>query len=160
MSKRVVIMSGIPGSGKDTYAHSLPMPSGHKALISADQFFTMSDGYYKFDPSKLEQAHADCFRRFIEQVACPWKDIPPPLIVVCNTNTEAWEIAPYYQASLAFGWEPEIITLRCGTMEEVAKCAQRNIHGCPPAAVYAMHRRLKERRLPPFWKSTVEWVKV
>jgi hypothetical protein len=160
MIKKLVIMSGVSGSGKDTYAGSLPLDNGHSVLLSADQFFTSKNGY-KFDPRKLAAAHADCFRRFIEQVSHDWNDegLPAPLVVVCNTNTEVFEIAPYYQAGLAFGWDTEMITLRCGSMDEVEMCARRNCHGVPEHVVFAQHERLERRRLPSHWENTVVWVK-
>lgn len=135
---RVYVYCGIPGSGKSTAvakAHS-----GAK-ICSADNYFLVN-GEYKFDPSKLPNAHGLCLRRFTAYVISG-----EPEIVVDNTNTTAVEIAPYAALALAYSAELKVITVTCDP--EIA--AARNIHGVPREAVLAMHRRLMAREMPPWW---------
>ena len=65
---KMFIMRGISGSGKSTKAREIMAKEnscGNAAIIcSADDFF-MASGKYKFDASKLGQAHAWC--RQVEQ---------------------------------------------------------------------------------------------
>jgi hypothetical protein len=152
MVKRVYILSGISGSGKSFLAEEI-LQRTQGVKVSADHFF-MQNGEYLFDPKKLGEAHADCFRRFIHYLEKTWLDI-----VVDNTNCTAIEIAPYYQAANAFNALPEILTIRCGQWNEVEWCARRNVHKVPADAVYAQHNRLEDRVLPPYWKNTVQWAK-
>lgn len=151
--RKVVILSGISGSGKSTLAEKL-LNESQGVKVSADHFFTKPDGKgsvsYQFDPSKLGEAHADCFARFIRFCQDPNGN----LIVVDNTNTSAEEIAPYILGAAAFGWEAEIITLRAPFADRVQKCAGRNIHGVPLDTIKAQANRLLNRKLPRFWKNT------
>jgi adenylate kinase len=52
----VVVMSGVSGSGKSTYAEKL-LEQSQGVKVSTDHFF-MVGNEYKFDPSKLGEAHA------------------------------------------------------------------------------------------------------
>jgi predicted kinase len=52
--KELFLLRGLPGSGKSTLAKSL---GGMQ--IEADKYF-MDGDEYKFDPSKLKEAHAWC----------------------------------------------------------------------------------------------------
>lgn len=123
-------------------------------ICSADLFPRLyQDG--KFNATLLPQAHAACLRAFVEATvgtgrfdehATPWRARPTAL-VVDNTNTTVAEIAPYAALALAYGHELEIVTLWCPP--DVG--ASRNTHGVPLAACQAMHDRLNDRKLPPWW---------
>lgn len=141
MTNKVKILRGIAGSGKSTYTHAHYY---NAVVVSADHFFEDAQGNYKFDVSKLGDAHSSCFRKYIEALQAG-----EPLIVVDNTNTTAWECSPYVQGGAAFGYDVEIITLDCDP--EVA--ANRNVHGVPRKSVLEMYRRLTKNRLPPFWNQ-------
>lgn len=138
----VVILRGIPGSGKSRLARKLaPRKTG--VICSADDFF-MRSGRYVFDGSKLGEAHNYCLRKFLHALGCQLS-----VIVVDNTGTSVAEVAPYAALALAHGATLEIITVKCS----VRVAAKRNVHGVPRKAVAAMARRLKEegKRLPPWW---------
>jgi predicted kinase len=146
--KSVVILSGVSGSGKSTYAEKL-LNDTQGIKVSADHYF-MVGGEYHFDPIKLGEAHADCFRRFITymQVADPW-----PCVVVDNTNLSSEEIAPYYLAAQAFGYHPSILTIRVEG-SQLGKLASCNVHGVPLGSLRAQFRKLLQRHLPPWWDNT------
>ena len=57
--KNLYIVRGLPGSGKSTFAKSIAKPY---QVFEADQYF-MKNGKYKFDPTKLKEAHNDCKNR-------------------------------------------------------------------------------------------------
>lgn len=103
---KVIILRGISGSGKSTWAKQ---NAPHDAVIvSADHFFIQPNGEYVFDPSKLHDAHIDCFRRFLDGI-----EKKTPTIIVDNTNIHRWEFQPYLLAAQARGYELELITFRC-----------------------------------------------
>jgi len=52
--KQLILLRGLPGSGKSTFANLLG-----GIHVEADQYF-IQDGEYKFDASKLKQAHNWC----------------------------------------------------------------------------------------------------
>lgn len=155
---RVLILSGISGSGKSTYVEKLRQEAektGTKVMVvSADHFFEKG-GEYKFDHTKLGEAHAACLRSFLSELDAG--RIMPKILIVDNTNTTDLEMAPYYAIAKAFSAEVELVTLLCNP--KVA--AARNKHGVPLASCEAMDRRIrnnmpdgKNRRVPPFWHLT------
>ena len=135
MTKRVVIMRGISGSGKSTYTRE-HLPGAY--VCSADHFFER-DGVYQFDPRKLGEAHRWCYRKFLTALT-DWRE----LVVVDNTNTQLFEFYGYAQAAWAHDYTVEVV--RMDTPVEVA--AARNLHGVPPASVKAMQDRFQS--IPPF----------
>ena len=146
MTKTVIIMRGLPGSGKSTYVDQMRVgldESPYKVrVVSTDYEFTVN-GQYQFDASKLSSAHAKCYWRFIQAIKAGDADV----VIVDNTNSSAWEISPYVLGAQAFQYKPEIHELECDP--EVA--ASRNIHGVPRETILKMAERMKEP-LPPFWE--------
>lgn len=140
--KRAIIMQGVSGSGKSTYAKSL-----NGLVLSTDDAF-MENGKYIFDPTRLGIAHSHNLFKFVE--ACREEC---PLIVCDNTNTTPAEIAPYYAVAEAYGYEVEIIYLKC----DPEMAAARNSHGVPLHSVMAMFYRIENtaRELPPWWNRQV-----
>lgn len=135
---KVMILRGLPGSGKSTFTRQYE----GAVICSADHYFETLDGY-KFNPSELPNAHAACFRKFLGALQNGHDDV----IIVDNTNTTAWEISPYVAAAQAYGIEAEVVHIECDP--EVA--FTRQTHGVPRHAFEAMSERLNEG-LPPFWK--------
>lgn len=160
--KKVIVLSGVSGSGKSTYAKGLANDSayatnGHVLIVSADDHF-MKDGQYSFDPSKLSEAHGECFRRFLFALDRAGRDGPggSDTVVVDNTNTTSEEIAPYMLAAQAFGWEAEIRTLDI-EWADLVFYFQRNIHVNDIVVIERQFRRIVERKLLPWWKHT--WIR-
>jgi len=160
-TKKIVIMSGVPGSGKSTYIKSL---EGRLVVCSADHYFMDEKGNYNFDFTKLRLAHGECLRKFMAYRVnrCLTSPRPPfgacwcwDYLVVDNTNTTALEIAPYYAVASAYEEEVdiELVTVLC----DPVKAHTRNTHGVPLQGVLAMDQRIRSRELPPFWniKQTV-----
>lgn len=138
MTKRVWIYCGVSGAGKSSFIEGAHPDA---EAFSADHFF-MVDGEYRFDASKLGEAHAACLRNFTEAI-----QDGSVAVVVDNTNTTIAEIAPYAALAQAYGYELQIVTIYCDP--EVAHA--RNTHGVPLAAVQAMSERLNKREIPPWW---------
>lgn len=94
----VIVLRGVSGSGKTTFAKLLASQWGY-FVASADDYFTDIDGNYNFDASKLGDAHAFCRKNF--QIA-----LNNPLcrgIVVANTNTKESEFSFYENAAKEAG---------------------------------------------------------
>jgi predicted kinase len=148
---RAIILRGVPGSGKSTWARQ-HYPDA--SVFSADSYF-MRGGEFRFDPSKLGAAHAASLRGFVE-----WTRSAPPGVrayevgIADNTNTTIAEVAPYAAVALAYGHDLEIITFLCDP--EIA--AERNIHGVPYRTIVSMDRRLRASagEMTPRWNHRVQ----
>lgn len=151
---KMVIMRGVPGSGKSTYiANNFP----GAVVCSADHYFAMS-GKYVFDPSKLGVAHGECFKKAAEcvQLLCAYNERnanrqSESVIVIDNTNIRATEIAPYVLLGEAYRFDVEIILLNV----EPARAAARNVHGVSATAVMSMYTTMWAQELPPYWKQRI-----
>lgn len=97
-NKQLVLLRGLPGSGKSTFAKQLV---GDKTYChrEADMYFVDRDGNYNFNPSKLKEAHEWC-REEIEFVM----RLEHETVVVSNTFTQEWEMTPYYDLAAKYGY--------------------------------------------------------
>jgi tRNA uridine 5-carbamoylmethylation protein Kti12 len=157
---KVILMSGIPGSGKSTYIDRLIREDPEKkfCICSADHYFqTDSSGRYdpeaeyRFDPTKLSDAHGACIRKFVEEIVpgsknSSWADV----IVVDNTNTTTMELAVYVQVAMAYKVPVEIVTIYC----DPHSAAERNLHGVSYQACSRMDANIRNRAIPTFWNVT------
>lgn len=139
---RVVILRGIPGSGKSTYA-AKEYPDYQ--VCSADHYFT-HNGVYTFDAKLLPFSHRSCLDKFLGLLQSNCSGI-----VVDNTNVHAHEISPYLRLADVFLYDVEIVRLYC----DPASAFNRNVHGVPFKTVLDMTRRMDAEVLPPYWKETV-----
>lgn len=81
----VVLIRGASGSGKSTFAKKHYSDFVH---LETDKFF-MRNGEYKFDYTKIKQAHEWCKNLFKDCLESN-RDV-----VVTNTFIKLWEIQPY-----------------------------------------------------------------
>ena len=93
------IVRGIPGSGKSTFAKSLG-----GTHFETDSFF-MVDGEYKFDPTKLKEAHKWCQDSVNTAMLLNHTAGFNNVIVVSNTFTQDWEMEPYFQMANYFDYK-------------------------------------------------------
>lgn len=138
----VIILCGVSGSGKSTYARR--EYSGH-VVCSADDYFMQPDGSYKWDPSKLDVAHGECFRAFVEAIQAGQP------AVVDNTNTMVTEISPYVIAARAYGMRHRIITIWVGP-GDLHRAAARNKSGVPVQGIQRQYERLSHLQMQPRWE--------
>lgn len=94
------IVRGLPGSGKSTLAKKLVHESRHR---ESDMFF-MKDGEYKFDRSKLKDAHAWCLSEIKKLIDKEKADC-----AVSNTFTMRWEYQSYIDYAKANGYNIQVI---------------------------------------------------
>ena len=116
---RLVLMRGVSGSGKSTLARKIAEQEA-SVVYSTDDFF-MVEGQYQFDPRRLGEFHAANQMRteMALRDRCP-------LVIVDNTNCQAWEMRPYVQMALYHGYTVEIVEpLPVGFDELMARQAQR-----------------------------------
>lgn len=135
----MVILRGIPGSGKSTLCSMLRglYPEYSIKVVSADHYMVDDEGNYKFDFKKLESAHTQCFQAAMESEA--------DIIIVDNTNTQRWELSPYLSLGRAQGRKVSLMKMKVTSDEAAA----RNIHGVPAASIEKMQARFES--VLPFW---------
>lgn len=132
----VIIMSGIPGSGKSTIAKKY---FGDRLFCSADYYFGIP---YKFVPEEIGQAHRSCMRSFLSTLVGGKANL-----LIDNTNIEAWEISPYIAVAEAHELKVCVLQINCDPKVAFG----RNQHNVPGQTISRMADRLANRRLPPFW---------
>ena len=130
--KELFLLRGLPGSGKSTLAKSI---SG--IHFEADMYF-MKDGEYKFDASKLKDAHEWCratVREWMEMNS-DTDGLDYSDIVVSNTFTQEWEMEPYYSLAKEYGYKvfSIIVENRHGGV---------NTHGVPEDKLQTMKDRFE-----------------
>lgn len=155
----LVVMRGVSGSGKSTIAKLIAgvpddsftgegpyrwLDGSLGVVLSTDLYFIDSDGEYRFDPSKIAENHT------ANQASCEYlMKFGEPLIVIDNTNTQVWEMAPYVKLAKKHGYKV-VITEVPHPPVEVA--AERNSHGVPVEAIRRMIDRW-ESKLPGDWSD-------
>jgi predicted kinase len=91
--KILILLRGIPGSGKSTFAKLL---SEH--ICTADDFH-MKDGEYKWTVERAGLAHVWCQKKcenFMKEGFTP--------VVVANTSVTKKELKPYYDLATEYGY--------------------------------------------------------
>jgi predicted kinase len=123
--KELFLLRGLPGSGKSTLAKSL----GGKHF-EADMWF-VRDGEYKFDATKLRDAHEWC-RSSVGGLMINGE----PRLVVSNTFTQEWEMEAYYKLAEEYDYRvySVIVENRHGGANE---------HGVPQEKLEQMKERFQ-----------------
>ena len=142
----LVLVRGLPGSGKTTLAQAMgrlagnderpctPSEDRRAIACAADDFMLGKDGNYQFDPRKLRAAHEACQAATAKQLRGGGR------VVVHNTFSQKWEMAPYLALAALCGATVEVVDLfDAGLTDD--ELAARNVHGVPVGAIAAMRAR-------------------
>jgi predicted kinase len=124
MDKHLILVRGIPGSGKSTFAKLIC-----NQHVEADMFFEL-EGEYKFDPSKLKQAHEWCKNK-----AEGWMKIGYN-VAVSNTFSQEWEMQPYFELAKEYGYMVHVLI-------KENRHEGKNVHNVPEEKLEQMKNRFE-----------------
>ena len=134
MEKVVIILRGVSGSGKSSFADFLGnflWDSLRVCICSADDYHLDKNGVYRFDVSKMGEAHAWCREKFERCLAEKFD-----AVIVSNTNTSEKEIQPYLDLAAKYNYK--VISL---VVEN--RHGNKNIHNVPEETLQKQEQRLK-----------------
>ena len=97
-NKNLYILRGLPGAGKSTLAKNIGA-----VYFESDMFF-MEGNEYKFNPTKLKDAHAWCQNQVRISMKNSDSKLGDTRIAVANTFTQEWEMEPYIEMSKEYGF--------------------------------------------------------
>ena len=123
--KELFLLRGVPGAGKSTLAKSLG-----GMHIESDKYF-MDGDEYKFDPSKLKDAHAWC-----QNAVSVWVKNSVEKIVVSNTFTQEWEIDYYFELAKEHGY-------RVYSLIVENRHGNKDVHNVPEEKLVQMKQRFE-----------------
>ena len=124
MAKTLILVRGLPGSGKTTFARIL----GAGPVISADDYF-MHNGKYIFKPEELGRAHKSCQA---ETAAYMYEG--RGRVYVANTFTTESEMKPYFDLAKKYAYIVFTVIVE-------NRHGGSSVHNVPEASVQAMKNR-------------------
>jgi predicted kinase len=129
----VLILRGVSGAGKSTYAASLRGAT----ICSSDTYMVDASGRYAFDRDRLPETHAKCLTAYTRALTSG-----APLIVVDNLNLRRDWYATYASMARTFGRR---------VYQKTLSGSFQNIHGTPPERVQQMRDWYEPDSSIPEW---------
>ena len=126
MEKILFIVRGLPGAGKSTFANEIC-----DIVVEADQYFIDSaTNEYKFDITKIKDAHKWCFDE------CEKHMINGNKIAVSNTFTQEWEMTNYFDLAKRYSYK--VFSVIVENRNETT-----SIHNLPSDTIEKMDKRFQ-----------------
>ena len=138
MKKTLILLRGLPNSGKTTLAYSIT-----DCVCEADSYFMVHRddlgnkyrhvymGKYEFDPNLLTEAHDDC-KALCEDFMSGGQEI----VAVSNTFIQEWEMKPYYELAEKYGYMVHTIIVE-------KRHDGKNDHNVPDESIEKMRERFE-----------------
>ncbi|XP_061638211.1 NEDD4-binding protein 2-like 2 [Phyllopteryx taeniolatus] len=128
----LILMRGLPGSGKTTMARELLLSGPSGLILSTDDYFAHNGGY-RYEPGLLGEAHEWNHRRASDAM----HDGHSP-VIIDNTNLQAWEMKPYVQMALQRGYRVDFCEPNTSWKYDPWELEKRNKHGVPQEKIAQM----------------------
>ena len=128
--KNLLLIRGLPGSGKSTLANYI----ARKSYFETDKYF-MKDNEYKWDGSKLKQAHEWC-QNVVRIEMLTNQNQPSHEIIVANTFTQEKEMTPYIELAKEYGYQVTTLIVE-------NRHGNQSIHNVPEESRIKMKNRFE-----------------
>ena len=129
--KSLYLLRGLPGAGKSTLAKKLG-----DVHFEADMYFTNENGQYIFNGADIKKAHEWCQNEVQLAMILNHTSGLNENIVVSNTFTQEWEMAPYYKLAETYGY-------RVFSLIVENRHGGENLHNVPQDKIEVMRERFE-----------------
>jgi predicted kinase len=163
--KALILVRGLPGSGKTTFANALNEQKygGQAALVSADDYMLDHEGNYRFNAEMLSRVHGSCQATAASALSDGMD------VIVHNTFTTAKEFKPYLKMVKSSQKLLIYDLFDAGLTDE--QLVARNVHNVPASSVTKMRSRYAPAPVPEtpvhidgeyaYWQfPSVDWLKM
>lgn len=126
----LILLRGLPGSGKTTLAKELS-ENGKYPVFSVDDYFTDEQGNYKFEFEKNHLAYKQCENN----TRLSMQDNISK-IFIDNVFSLEWEMEPYFKLASEFNYKIFVVTVE-------NRHGGKNIHGVNDEQLKKMAEKYK-----------------
>ncbi len=128
-SNQLILLRGLPGSGKSTFAKFLVNISREKIVHYEANMYFETSGEYRFDPTKLSDAHQWCRQATSNMLEAGVS------VIVSNTFTRRMELQPYLNLVKQYNVPVTVLHVEGN---------HGNVHNVPPETILKMARRWEQ----------------
>ena len=124
----LILLRGLPGSGKTTIANLLS-EEGKYPVLSIDSYFTNDRGEYHFEFPNNHLAYKACETQTRDALENKIEKV-----FVDNTFTLEWEMEPYFKMAAEYGYRIFVMTVE-------NRHSGKNIHDIPEEHIEKMRAK-------------------
>ena len=128
--KQLVILRGVPGSGKDNFIYNEEKNKNRYFInISKDKFFyklTEKGNIYDFNRKDLNEIQQKCLRDFLIAIK-----LNVPIIYLNDTYQQKWMYDNYIRLATYFKYKVQIVNFDCEDKNVLKYFNYRSIHNVP-----------------------------
>ncbi|TRY80927.1 hypothetical protein TCAL_08818 [Tigriopus californicus] len=133
----LVLLRGLPGSGKTTLAEILAqLKPDSNEICSADNFFIGPDGVYVYFHGLIKKAHEWCQNKAKKAMRRKKQ-----LVMIDNTHTVAWEMEVYCRLAKEYNYAVLVVEPDTPWRYNPTELAQKTRHGVPVDKIMVMAQR-------------------